>query len=519
MMGESGTTMSNIGSELTLDFKPTGQCGTGIVTVRLGQDPLAVQKLDITKASARGEFVESLANEHGGLDKADVERALLREAARLTERAATTQKEESALETDPLVAMPAQVRAEATAMLRDPKLVRIIVDDIAALGVVGEPSLSMTVYLIGTSRLLPKPNAAIVRGPTSSGKSFIIDRTATLFPPECIIRAHRITPQALYHMPKGSLVHRFVAAGERSRRRDDDAADATRALREMLSEGRLTKLITTNQNGEFVTVEIDQPGPIAYVESTTSQSILDEDQNRCIVLDTDERPEQTRRINMAKAIRKADPDAGQDVEAIIEKHHAAQRMLRQCDVVIPFAKRLAEQFPHERTDARRSFGHLLSVIEGVTLLHQFQRVEEPADGVTIMATPDDYAIARYLLARPMARSFSGGVSDAALRLLERLSDWSFTANGTFTTDDVAQRDKSVGNAQTIRAYFRSLTTSGYLVCVEEHRGNKPAVYRLAPDPPDKAASAGLPDVSTVCGDASVGSAPRRRVEAQMLGLQ
>jgi hypothetical protein len=85
-------------------------------------------------------------------------------------------------------------------------------------------------------------------------------------------------------------------AGERSRLEDDDTAEATRALREMLSEGRLSKLLPIKADGQLQTVLVEQDGPIAYIETTTLTKLFNEDANRCILLSSDERPEQTRRI-------------------------------------------------------------------------------------------------------------------------------------------------------------------------------------------------------------------------------
>ena len=160
----------------------------------------------------------------------------------------------------------------------------------------GEKELAATVYLIGTSRLLPNPLAAIVQGPSSSGKSYVVKRASSLFPPEAVIMATQLTPQALFYMQPGSLVHRFIVAGERSRLENDDTAEATRALREMLSEGRLSKLLPIKTDGRPETVLVEQDGPIAYIETTTLTKLFSEDANRCILLSSDERPEQTRRI-------------------------------------------------------------------------------------------------------------------------------------------------------------------------------------------------------------------------------
>ena len=476
------------------------------VIARRGDDVLHVGTLDITKTQARREYIGELCTKKPGIDAEQVESGLVKKAAEAltTDTLVVTGEEQ-----DPLNAMSEPVKESARAMLRDPELIRIVIDDIAALGVAGEPKLAAAVYLIGTSRLLDTPLAGIVQGPTSSGKSYVIERVGRMFPPETIIRAHKMTPEALVHMTEGALVHRFVVAGERMRRRDDKAADATRSLREMLSDGNLSKLIPLKQpDGTITTTVISQPGPIAYVESTTVQEILDEDRNRCIVLSTDERAEQTRRIISAMARRKASGGPSDRSQDLIQKHHAAQRMLTCVRVQIPFAVTLGSHFPSDRTDARRSFGHTLSMIEAVTLLYQFQHIEQPSDEVAIMATREDYEIARRLLAEPMARSSGNGLSDAAMRFYERLGA---QVSGNFTTAYVARVEGIIEDMQTIRKYVRSLARTGYLDVVEPTRGNKPAVYQLASHPPDDTKRSGLPDADTVFADAAREGAECRRV--------
>jgi len=222
-------------------------------------------------------------------------------------------------------------------MLEYPELLKRVVDDVAALGVAGERELAATLYLVGTSRLLPRPLAAIVQGPTSSGKSYIIEKVASMFPAEVVVLATQMTPQALFHMKPGALKHRWIVAGERSRKQNDDTAEATRALREMISSGQLTKLMPMKVSGEIQTVRIDQEGPIAYAESTTLGTIFDEDANRCVLLTTDERMVQTQRIfdTLAKGYGGASNAAGR--ASIIGRHHALQPMLERADVVIPYA--------------------------------------------------------------------------------------------------------------------------------------------------------------------------------------
>jgi hypothetical protein len=69
---------------------------------------------------------------------------------------------------DPRVAelakMPEGVRAEAEALLLDPKLLERVSADVGALGVVGEENNRKLLYLVGTSAQLARPLAVITRG-------------------------------------------------------------------------------------------------------------------------------------------------------------------------------------------------------------------------------------------------------------------------------------------------------------------------------------------------------------------
>jgi hypothetical protein len=114
--------------------------------------------------------------------------------------------------------MPEDVRVEAAALLDDPNLLTRVSADIGALGVVGEKANRLILYLVGTSAQLPRPLAVITRGGSSSGKSYLGEQVSRLIPPEVVLRATSLTPNALYYFPPGHLRHRFVLAGERSRR-------------------------------------------------------------------------------------------------------------------------------------------------------------------------------------------------------------------------------------------------------------------------------------------------------------
>lgn len=462
-----------------LDFRwsPTGNGLKAVLRVFDGEDLIDTDTVDLAKTAKRSEFAQRLA-ERTGVPVEDVEAELLRIT---NERSAANEPKPAPEPADDLgeqtraalEQMDPEVRQEAERLLEDPGLIDRIGADIESVGVAGEDDLRLTLYLIGTSRLLPRPLAAIVQGQSSSGKSYTVERVASLFPPEAVVLATQMTPQALFHMPNGSLSHRWVVAGERSRIENDETAEATRALREMLSGGRLSKLIPTKQDGEIVTVRLEQEGPIAYVESTTLSRVFEEDANRAIMLSTDERRVQTKTI-MRRLALVASGKVQTEGPRIVARHHALQRLLERRSIVIPFAERLADVLEvfADRVECRRAYPMLLALVEASTLLHQRQRKTDQ-DG-RLIAEPADYGIAARLLSGPLARTIGESLSDPARRFLERLlAEVDCPVDPLpvpFKAKDVRQRLKT--GRSTVAGFLSELEDRGFLDLVADTAGGR-----------------------------------------------
>jgi len=476
---------------------PAGPDGKVILTALLPDGTQHTDQGNIVSAKARQGFAAAIAERAPAVERGQIldelDRIAAKAAAALAEqsRAPTGASASSVDPRAPLDAMPPEVRQAAEETLRDPELIRQIVDDIEALGVAGERELGATIYLTGTSRLLRKPLAAIVQGATASGKSFGSEIVSTLFPPEVVIHATQITPQALFHMPPGSLVHKLVFAGERSRVQNPETAEATRALREMLSSGRLSKLMPVKGSGGIETRLIEQDGPIAFVESTTLTKIFEEDANRCLLVQTDERQAQTRRIYRAIAAAHSGGQSQDAKEAILQRHHAMQRMLQQAWVVVPYARRLAELVPADRVEGRRAFGHLIAGISACALLHQYQR-DRTTDG-SVVASPLDYQIIKRLLDAPLSFLLGRTIPAAAWRLRERLVQR--FGSDEFTTTE-ATRGESVSD-RCVRDWLNALCEGGFLEQTQEPKGSRPARWRLLPVEPEDLGGADLPALELV----------------------
>jgi hypothetical protein len=448
------------------------------ITAKLGGEVVFIDTIDLASATGRDKVANMLHRRCPAVTPEMIDTELLKIS---TADAGERPKPEPAEHARGDPEVPPEVLADANAILEDPELIGRVCDDVAALGVAGERELALTVYLIGVSRLLPTPLAGIVRGSSTSGKSFIIERVSALFPPEAVIFATQMTPQALFHMPPGSLRHKWVVAGERSRLEDDDRAEATRALREMLSAGRLSKLMPMKgEGGRIETVAIEQEGPIAFIESTTLTQIFEEDANRCLLLQTDECEVQTRRILTELAGRHSAPRTG-DHDRTRQIHHAIQRTLPSVEVRVPYADRIAERFDCNRVEVRRAFPQLLSLIQASALLHHRQRSTD-SEG-TLLANATDYQIARRLIAKPFALSLGGGVSDSARRFFQSLKKW---ANREFTSAE-AKRKGSAGKSS-VYGWLSELHEAGAIKLVEARRGRTPARWKLTGSEPEPTAA-------------------------------
>jgi hypothetical protein len=273
-------------------------------------------------------------------------------------------------------------------------------------------------------------------------------------------------------MKPGSLAHRWVVAGERSRLEDDDRAEATRALREMLASGRLSKLMPVKTGNGIETQTIEQEGPIAFTETTTLTTVFEEDANRCLMLQTDETAAQTRRI--INSLARGHSEEREDMDRFIRVHHTLQRLLPRCPVRVPWSDRLADKFNCDRVEVRRAFPQLLALVQASTLLHYKQR-GKGEDGA-ILADARDYHLARRLIVKPFSQSLGGGLSESALAFLEKLPLGEFTAKGIAKQLKVSKSSAA--------GWLSELHDAGSVEVTEQGRGRSPTKWKRTGKAPE-----------------------------------
>jgi hypothetical protein len=297
-------------------------------------------------------------------------------------------------------------RAEALALLRDPRLLERIVEDFARCGVVGEETNKLVGYLGVVSRHLEAPLAVIVQSSSAAGKSSLMEAVLAFLPEEQRVQYSAMTGQSLFYMGEQDLKHKVLAIVE-----EEGAHTAAYALKLLQSEGVLTIASTGKDpaTGRLLTHQYRVEGPVMIFLTTTAIDLDEEMLNRCLVLSVNEDRAQTQAIHRVQ--REAQTVEGllrrRDRDAVLAVHRNAQRLLKPVPVVNPYARELT--FHDSQTRTRRDHMKYLTLIRSVALLHQYQRppktVQHNGRAVEyIEVTLDDIAVANRLAHEILGRS-------------------------------------------------------------------------------------------------------------------
>ena len=263
--------------------------------------------------------------------------------------------------------------------------------ELNSLGMVGERRNAKILYLALTSRVFERPVSVAVKGPSSGGKSHLVETVLRLFPEAAAHTLTALSERALAYS-REPLKHRHLVIFEA----DGLASDfATYLVRSLLSEGRICDETVEKTPKGLEPKLIEREGPTGLIVTTTRIRLHPENETRLLSLNVTDTPAQTKAVFHALA-------NGARSAADITRWHAIQTWLASgaTNVVIPFASVLADLVPPVAVRLRRDFGALLTLIRVHALLHQASR---PADEAgRIVAIVEDYAIVRQLVADLLA---------------------------------------------------------------------------------------------------------------------
>jgi len=349
-------------------------------------------------------------------------------------------------------------------------------DDLYRAGVAGEERLACLTYLALTSRVLPwgkasaRPISLLAKGTSSTGKSHTTQAVLRFFPPEAYINLGSISRRYLFYTEE-AFKHRHLVVPEWATIKEDDELVAM--LRVLLSEGRLIHG-TVEGEGKKKATRIEKRGPTGLLVTTTETAVDLEMETRCLLITTDDTPEQTR--NVFKVIAELEEqemgvDFGpwQELQTWIAEQGEAR-------VVIPFVAELAALMPSEATRLRRDFVSLLCLVRAHAILYQAQRELDPKDGRLIATVEGDYAPVLELVSEVIAEAADASVSPETRETVEAVGTLIAEEEREYVSVKALTDRLALGQSATYDRVKRALR-GGYLVNVtrKDERGYKLAV--------------------------------------------
>jgi hypothetical protein len=306
-------------------------------------------------------------------------------------------------------------RKQAGDLLTDPDILERFGKAIEADGLVGETNNAKILYLLATTRFFDRPGSAVLKGPSSSGKSIQVEKTLRFFPPEAFVATSSMSDHSLVYDDE-DFRHRMLVIYEA----DGMASDKlSYFIRTLLSEGCIKHSVTERVDGRFVVRKIHKEGPTGLITTTTAAALHPENETRMLSLPVKDGPEQTRAV--LRAIAK---DTGGKPKTDVGPWHAVQNYVGAGEkrVVIPYAEYLVEKLPTKAVRIRRDCLTLLNLISAHALLHQESRGRD-RDG-RIVAAAADYEAVRLLVNSVFSEGIKATVSketratvDAVVKLL------------------------------------------------------------------------------------------------------
>ena len=350
---------------------------------------------------------------------------------------------------------------------KQPHILRDIMKTTDRMGIVGEHTNRLMNYLVFTSRIMQKPLSLVIKGESSSGKSYVAMKIMELIPDEGVMFMTRATQQALFHLPENAMCHKIIFINELP-----GAESADYAIRSAQSEGDLVLQMPIKDpvTGDITTIEKKVRGPAGFVTTTTQMGIYHENETRNFSIFSDDSPKQTREIGEI-TIRSAEGESFDLEQGKIDLFKNIQRLLKaDLKVIIPFAREVFESFPNKPVRIRRDREKFRTLIEVITVLHQYHRkIEDVDEEKVIYATVGDYFIAK-VVAEDVLFASIYQMPPAADTLLKTLRE--SVPDEEFTYKD-AEKLMGDWSYDKVKKIIRSLVKNNFVMYTKEYeKGSK-----------------------------------------------
>jgi DNA primase len=327
---------------------------------------------------------------------------------------------------------------------------------IGGTGIVGEAKNRLVMWTVFTSRLMENPLHIICLGASGTGKTYLQERVAELFPKEEKVSFTASTEQAFYYVGRTELKNKIILIEDM-----DGANSVLYVLRELQSKSYVSKLVPIKDSkGNMQTKMLEVEGPIVLSGTTTKEKLYEDNANRCLLIYLDNSTEQQSGIME----RQRNVSAGQinrtSEQNTIELLQDLQMLFRKINVVNPFATKL--HIPETVFKPLRTNAHYLQFIEAITFIHQFQReIKKDNQGNEFIETTlEDIELANELL-KDILLAKSDELTKACRDFLEQIkSHLNQNKKVSFFKNEI--REVTRINPHTLKKYLQTLSFYGYI---------------------------------------------------------
>ena len=339
-----------------------------------------------------------------------------------------------------------------------------------ASNIVGEHRALALLYLAMTSRVMKKPVNVIIKGPSSVGKSFVLDCTKMFFPQEAYIFRTTVSMRVMFYTEQ-SFKHRHIIFAE-ARDADVTGSDFDLTIRSLLSEGRISHETVIDHKA----VLFEKEGPTGLIMTTTKASLYTDNETRCLSVWVSDVNDKILEVLLAQ-----NKDVPVDID--VSDFIALQQListLPSTDVDIPFADEIVTNLS-DVTELRlmRDWAQVRSLISAHALLHHQSR--EYRNGKYV-ATYEDYGVVRELVNDVIGQAVSVNVPNRIRETVKAVQELCMDqADGVSNTDIRLHLGLSAG---AVSDRVNKALEEGYLTNENTRRG-RPNVLKVGRSMPDE----------------------------------
>lgn len=326
--------------------------------------------------------------------------------------------------------VPAETVSRCIEFLKRKDLVNEFNKLIGKVGITGEETNRILLFVIASSYKMKETLHALIQGSSGSGKTRLLKIISHTMPDEDVKRYTRVTDNSFYNQDEYFFVNKLVCFEDL----DGLKEDAQLAVRELQSNEILrTSTSIKDKNGSITGGERIVRGPIASLSCTTRGETYEDNISRSFLIAVDESREQTLRVIQYQnkiATGSISKENEKKVQYFVQN---CMRMLKAYEVINPYATKI--KLPEEAHKIRRLNELYQSFVRQITLLNQYKRKADRKG--RLITAKEDLQTACDILFESIVLKVDE--LDGSLRqFFERLKD--YINNRQSETDDFTQRE-------------------------------------------------------------------------------